>query len=409
MHHKDHRTGGGMPCSRYTSEMTKSKFPTTRELKHPVRAAEQGTTVHLAERSKSEVRSLGSASSKPGAPELLAPYRALLLESKLVLVEEHRLKRILGSGGQGVVYLAERVGADDFMLPVALKVFSPSGYADVGAYDAAMTRMAQVAARVARIQQDNLVDVHNLSALNRIRILEMEWVDGYDLQRLLAAPMLGRLHEVVSAVRWKSINDVVVTAGPTQARLKPGVAIAVLRDCLAALAALHREGIIHGDIKPSNIMVKRTGNAKLVDIGSAHERDSADAPVCTPVYAAPELLDGGCGSPQSDLASLGYVLVEMLAGKPPFAGTSDHDALGAAKRTLPGRLKGILPKEVLCNGLLMSLIAKLIAPKPADRFTSAEEADFLEQGAAGFHRQLVHSNLASEYGNEIRAWLEHVE
>jgi serine/threonine-protein kinase len=389
--------------------MTMSEPPPVGKQKHVVPAAGQEATVRLAEHSRRDVLSRGGASFKPGPPELMAPYRALLLESKLVLVEEHRLNRILGSGGQGVVYLGERVGADEFRLPVALKLFSPGGYADAGAYDAAMTRMAQVAARVARIQQDNLIDVHNLSALDRIRIMEMEWVDGYDLQRLLAAPMLGRLREVVSAGRWKSINDVVVTAGPTQARLKPGVAIAVLRDCLAALAALHREGIIHGDIKPSNIMVKRTGDAKLIDIGSAHVRGSPDPPVCTPVYAAPELLEGSCGSPQSDLVSLGYVLVEMLAGKPPFAGTSDHAALGAAKRALPARLKGILPQEVLCNGLLMSFIAKLIAPNPPDRFASAEEADFLEQGAASFHRQLVHSNLASEYGNEIRAWLEHID
>ena len=389
------------------SHMTPQSYPAGTP-ERPAPAVGQETTVRLAQNSTPEAHPPGKAPSKPGPPQLMAAYRALLLESKLVLLEEHRLEKILGSGGQGIVYLGERIGADGFRLPIALKVFSPSSYADAGTYNAAMTRMAQVAARVARIQQDNLVDVHNISELDQIRILQMEWVDGYDLQHLLATPMLQRLREVVSAERWKSINDVVVTAGPEQARLKPGVAIAVLRDCLAALAALHREGIIHGDIKPSNIMVKRTGDAKLIDIGSAHEQGGADAPACTPVYAAPELLQGARGSPQSDLTSLGYVLVEMLAGRPPFAATPDHDALGAAKRSLPTRLKAILPTEVVCNGLLMSFIARLIAPNPQDRFTSAEEAHFLEQGAAGFHRQLVHGNLASEYGNEIRAWLENV-
>ena len=65
--------------------------------------------------------------------------------------------------------------------------------------------------------------------------------------------------------RWNYVNQVIVTAGPMQPRVKPGIAIAIVRDCLAGLAALHREGIVHGDLKPSNIMLKRTGNAKIVD------------------------------------------------------------------------------------------------------------------------------------------------
>ena len=69
-----------------------------------------------------------------------------------------------------------------------------------------------------------------------------------------------------------------LTDGPAQPRLKPGVAIHVVRDCLAALAALHRDGISHGDIKPSNVMLKRTGAAKLVDIGSAVDVPGVVAP-----------------------------------------------------------------------------------------------------------------------------------
>lgn len=383
---------------------------TVSKMKHPrIHPAGQVTDRILTERSKDDGRAGGASSLKPNPPELMPTYQTVLSQKKLMLVEEHRLERILGSGGQGVVYLGERVGADQFRLPVALKIFSPAGYADAGAYDAAMTQMAGVAVRVARIQQDNLIDVHNLSLLDGIRIMEMEWVDGYDLHRLLEAPMLARLRKEVPAKRWNSINDVVVTAGPAHSRLKPGVAIAILRDCLTALSALHREGIIHGDIKPSNIMVKRTGSAKLIDIGSAHDRDSPTLPLCTPVYAAPELHEDGLGSPQSDLASLGYVLIEMLSGMAPFSPTSDPEILLAEKRSLPSRLKGLLPKDVLCNGILMNLIGGLIAPDRAARFSSAEEANFMEQGAASFHRQLVHSNLASEYSNEIRAWLEHVK
>ncbi len=350
------------------------------------------------------------APAEDGPPALSRQYNAVLHAPQLCWVEQHRLIRKLGSGGQGVVYLGERIGADQFTLPVALKIFSPAGYADEDAYDGAMARMAQVAMRVAQIQQDNLIDVHNLAAPERVRILEMEWVDGFDIQELLSASMLKKLRAAVSPQRWDAINDVVVTAGPVHSRLKPGVAIAVLRDCLAVLSALHREGIVHGDIKPANIMVKRTGNAKLIDIGSAYEwARGSSARMCTPAYAAPEVLDGDGGSPRSDLASLGYVLVEMLSGTPPFPHATTHHAIREAKANAVDRLPDLLPDDVLRNELLMSLIGRLIAPDPANRFPSADAADLVEEGAASFHRQLVHGNLASEYDNDLRVWLESIE
>jgi serine/threonine-protein kinase len=342
--------------------------------------------------------------------DLVSRYKTILNEPRFAWIESHRMLRRLGAGGQGIVYLSERLGADHFTLPVALKVFSPENFASAAEYDDAMARMAHVAVRVALIQQDNLLDVHNFIELNRIRLMEMEWVDGYDLQRLLTPKMLRRIRERVHDERWDYLNDVIVTAGPSQPRLKPGVAIAVLRDCLAALSALHREGIVHGDIKPSNIMLKRTGNAKLVDIGSAYEwAPGARERTCTPAYAAPEVVAGDGGSPQSDLASLGYVLIEMLAGTPPFAGVTGREELLEAKVAIPDKLSEKLPEDVVCNELLMSLIGGLIAPDPIHRFPSAEAADLVEQGAANFHRQLVKGDLASEYDNEIRVWLKELE
>lgn len=373
------------------------------------------TTVDLQTSESSEGSGSFSYQEGDSAPsylqsELLGHYKAILEEPRLAWTEQHRVIRRLGSGGQGIVYLCERLGADRFSLPVALKIFSPQGYTLAEDYQVAMARMAQVAMRVAMIQQDNLIDVQNFIAWNGVRLLEMEWVDGFDLSRLLAPEMLERTKSQVSPERWAQFNDVVLIAGPEQSRFKPGVAIAVLRDCLAAASALHREGIVHGDIKPSNIMLKRTGNAKLIDVGSAYEWQPGSRPrSCTPAYAAPEILDGDSGGPQSDLASLGYVLVEMLSGRPPFAGISDRDQLRQAKHKLVDRLSTMLPQDVVINELLMSLIRGLIAPDPAHRFPSAEAADFVEQGAASIHRQLVLVNLASEYENEIRVWLEELE
>jgi serine/threonine-protein kinase len=344
------------------------------------------------------------------ADELLSRYDAMIAGQRMSWTEHLHLTRRLGSGGQGVVYLSERRGTDSFTLPVALKIFSPARYDDTRGYDESMARIAQIAAHVAQIQQDNLLDVHNFVDRNRIRIMEMEWIDGYDLSQLMTREMLERARERVSNRRWDQLNDVIVTNGRVQPRLKPGVAMSVVRECLAGLAALHREGIVHGDMKPSNIMLKRTGNAKIVDIGSAF--DQADAPLhrtCTPTYAAPEVLDGGECTPRSDLASLGYVLIELLAGCPPFAGATSKRELLEAKRSLAGRLSEILPREVVCNELLMNFCRGLIAPDPMRRFPSAEAADLVKEGAASFHRQLVKGDLSSEYENEIRLWLEELE
>ncbi len=342
--------------------------------------------------------------------ELLERYDTIIHEQRLSRTEHLRLRRLLGSGDQGVVYFSERRGTDNFTLPLAVKIFSPERYTDERSYIDAMARIAQVASRVAQIQHDKMLDVNNFVERNRIRMMEMEWIDGFDLARLLTVEMLERVRDRVSNRRWSYINNVIVTAGPVQPRLKPGIAVAITRECLAALAALHRQEIIHGDIKPSNIMLKRTGNAKIVDIGSAVDLNNPPQRfTCTPQYAAPEVLERNECSPRSDLASLGYVLIEMLAGRPLFAGIKEFGKLMEAKRLLPQRLEHLLPEDVVCNEMLMNLCQGLTAPDPMRRFESAEDADMMEEGAADFHNQLVKGNLASVYENEIRLWLEELE
>jgi serine/threonine-protein kinase len=340
---------------------------------------------------------------------LMQRYHELIDNKRLHWTSHHRLERLLGSGGQGVVFLSERRGADGFTLPVAIKIFSPDRYDDERLYDDAMQRIADVAAHVAQIQHDNLLDVQNFVDRDRIRMMVMEWVDGYDLENLLVSDRLTRVESRVSQKRWEYINRVIVTRGPSHPRFKPGVAMSVMRGCLGALAALHREGIVHGDIKPSNVMLKRTGNPKIVDIGSAF---ALDAPppnfMCTPQYAAPEVLENSECTARSDLAALGYVFIELLAGQSPFADCNPKNLreLLELKRSLPQRLVHILPAEVTVNELLMNFCRKLIAPDPMQRFPTAEEADLVKEGAAAFHRQLVKSDLAVEYENEIRVWLE---
>lgn len=357
-----------------------------------------------------------NALPKPAAPvglanPLISRYETILKRQELVWVSRRPFLRCLGTGGQGIVFLSQRQGADGFQRRVALKIFSPAPYPNVVSYDMEMARLAAVAVRVARIQQDNLIDVHNFIKHRGIRLLEMEWVDGYDLQRLCRPVLLDRIDATVPRERWEHINNFTVTYGKEGLRMKPGIAVAVLRGCLAAVAALHREGVVHSDLKPSNIMLKRTGSTKIIDVGSAFDLyDSPPVGRCTPAYAAPEVLEGQPGSPQSDLASLGYVLLEMLTGAQPFAGKKRFAELLRAKKQILQRLPRLLPpEEIAYNELLINLIRRLVDPDPSQRFQSAEAADLEEDGAADFLRQLVKGDLASEYQTDIRQWIDDIE
>jgi len=345
--------------------------------------------------------------SSPAATDLYSRYQEIVTSSAVTWEIKYRLLSRLGAGGQGVVFLADRFGAFEVNLPLALKFYRPDGYPDVQTYRREMSRMAKVNMEAARIQQDHLVDVYNVVEYQGILVLVSEWVDGYDLRHLTTPKLLKQIRRTVDNDRWAYINDVIITDAGFQSRLKPGVAIAILRECLAGLAALHRQGIIHADMKPANVMVKQTGNCKIIDLGSAFiHQDYPIRPTWTPRYAAVEVLEGARHSPLSDLASLGYVLLELLSGKYPFAGVADGTELINLKRDIWRRIPDLLPKDVARNNTLVGLISKMIAPDPADRFQSLEEADLSPSGAAEIQRQLVKINMTTEVENEMRILMQ---
>ena len=338
---------------------------------------------------------------------LITRYERLLEEKRHSWTTHLRLLKKLGSGGQGVVYLTERRGADDFTLPVAIKIFSPERYESPADYDNDMARMARVAARLARIQHEKLLQVENFLDRDRVRMMVMEWVEGFDLRRLLTPKMFGVVKSRVSQKRWDYINDVLVTPGQEQPRFKAGVAVAIVRDCLEALAAMHRLGLVHGDVKPGNIMLKRSGHAKMIDIGSAFEM--TDPPLrrtCTPAYASVEVLEGADCTPLDDITSLGYVMLELIAGRPLFSEIKDWKNLVTAKRELWNWLPPLLPEEVVESDMLMTFCRGLTDPVPERRYQSAEEAAVEDDGAVAFHRQLIKDDLATEYDHDIGIWIE---
>jgi serine/threonine-protein kinase len=336
-------------------------------------------------------------------------YEALQSANAVSWSVQYRMIERIGSGSQGDVWTADRLGSLGVSLRVALKFFSPRPYASTDMYLAEMTHTAKVAIQIAEIQQDNLLDVHNFVESGGVQIMVMEWIDGFDLKHLTQPEVLNRIAGAASKDRWENINDVVATAGPQQVRFKPGVALAVLRECLTGLQELHRRDIVHGDIKPSNVMLKRTGNAKMIDFGSAFQvGEQRDMPAWTPRYVAPEVLETGRFLMNSDVASIGYVFLQLLSGRVPFRKAQSRDDLLAEKQTLHDRLDTYLPRDVARDSHLVELIRRLVHPDPAQRFASPSDADFSEFGAAAAHRRLVLGDLASEYDNDIREWLQFV-
>lgn len=341
------------------------------------------------------------------AEDLSRRYDEIVASKEVTWDMTYRLISKLGAGGQGVVFLADRSGAFDVSFPLALKFYRPDGYPSVDTYRREMGRMARVAMETARIQQDHLIDVYNIVEYRGILVLVSEWVDGFDLRELTTPKLLKRIKKTVPADRWNYVNDVIITDAGFQSRLMPGVAIAIIRECLAGLAALHRQGVIHADLKPANVMIKQTGNCKIIDFGSAFQIGEYPLrPTWTPRYAAVEVLEGASHTHLSDLASLGYVLLELLTGKYPFAGVADGQELINLKKEIWHRIPEMLPKDAARNNTLVEMLSKMIAPDPANRFSSLEEADLSDQGAAEIERQLVKVDMTTVVENEMRILMQ---
>ena len=152
----------------------------------------------------------------------------------------------------------------------------------------------------------------------------------------------------------------------------------MLEQAARGVGAAHAKGVVHRDLKPANILVTATGEAKVADFGLAHLIDSsltATGAVGTPLYMAPEQVEGGPITPRTDVYALGAMLYEILSGRPPHAGATPHEIYAKILREEPSRIDG---------GPLAVVASKALEKDPARRYADATAfADDLKRAMEG--------------------------
>ena len=209
--------------------------------------------------------------------------------------------------------------------------------------DHAFRRLLQEHDMAQRVDPQFVVKVYDLGISDEHAYMIMEYFDAGDLRRRLRAPLRA--------------TDALFTAQ------------AIAR----GLAAVHATGVLHRDLKPANIMLRRDGGVALIDFGlakdAALEADITDAGqiIGTPHYMSPEQGHGEAIDVRSDLYSLGVILFEMLTGRKPYMAENPMAIIYMHR-------KSPLPPLPEAHTALQSLVHRLLAKAPADRFASAQDA-----------------------------------
>ncbi|MFJ5922023.1 serine/threonine-protein kinase [Kitasatospora sp. NPDC092948] len=266
-----------------------------------------------------------------------------------LLADRYRLGEVLGRGGMGTVWRAE-----DEMLGrvVAVKELRMTGAVDEAEKHRLIVRTLREAKATARIRHTAAVTVFDVVEEDGRPWIVMELVDG------------------------RSLADVVREDG----LLSPERAAAIGLDLLGVLGAAHSQGVLHRDVKPSNVLIGEDGRTVLTDFGIASvEGDtsitSTGMLVGAPSYIAPERARGQRPGPPSDLWSLGGTLYAMVEGVPPY----DR---GSALATLTAVMTEELPPAAHA-GPLLPVIQGLLEKDPAKRMDADEARELLQRIVAG--------------------------
>jgi eukaryotic-like serine/threonine-protein kinase len=271
-----------------------------------------------------------------------------------VVAERYALQEVLGSGGTGIVYKAADLTLGE---TVALKVLRPELVADDTPAIEALKRELRLTRRVSH---RNVVRTYDFGSSRGVPFLTMEYVHGASLAAVLAR----------------------------HGALLTGVVLALAKQLTRALEAAHEQRVMHGDLKPANLLVAMDGLLKVTDFGVATlvrrpwgKQAAADeavgppqlagAVVGTPEYMAPELLLGSAPDARTDLYAAGMVLHECLTGATPFQRDTPRGFL--ARKLDPPQVRPSAPRTSGNPRTLEAVVAWMIAADAGDRPTSAAE------------------------------------
>jgi hypothetical protein len=267
------------------------------------------------------------------------------------------LRRELGRGAMGVVWEAWQ---ESLAREVALKVLG----AEVGADPTWVARFQAEAGQAARLSHPGILPVHAVGETAGLHWFAMEKVDGEDLAKRLERN------------------------GP----LPFDEAARLVRDAARALHHAHQRGVIHRDVKPANLMLRRDGRVVVTDFGLSKELGSGALTttgllVGTPYYMSPELVRGDPAKvgPRADLYGLGVTLYELLTGQPPFRAETAVALLkqiAEAEPLPPSRHRAGLPRD------LETIVLTCLAKEPARRYADGEQL------AADLDRFLSHEPIS---------------
>jgi DNA-binding beta-propeller fold protein YncE len=247
----------------------------------------------------------------------------------------YRLEAMIGRGGMGVVYRAHDLALDR---DVALKLLVPELAEDVSFRE----RFLRESRLAASLEHPNVVPIHDAGEVDGQLYIAMRLVEGTDLKAML--------------------RD-----GP----IEPREALDIVEQIADALDAAHARGLVHRDVKPSNVLVTGQGHVYLADfgltrrLGDAGEALGAANSLGSVDYVAPEQIRGDEVDGRADLYSLGCLLHECLTGEPPFRHGSETKTLFAHLQEPPPGASGLNPRlPVAVDAVIASALAKDPGERP---------------------------------------------